>query len=210
MRLSVRLLPPLGLLLTVAISEPAAAFNPNPDWPCVQRKIQRLSWGQMWSGPPLPEEVAWRGDPALARLVPDIAARRTPLSRVRDLVSSVEATETETRDARLIRLFAGVFEIIDTDRTEIVSGIERYARNQRGLAEKINAMREEMEGLRAETAEDDFDRLDRIDEMEDAVFWETKIYSDRKQALTAVCESPVILEKRAFAVAKIIQGALAP
>ena len=204
-----RLCRAISFTVALGAATEASAFNPHPDWPCVQRKITQLSWGQMWSGPPLPEDPAWREDERLARLVPDIAARRTPLAKVEDLIASLEATDAESRDALLIRLFAGIFERIDADRAQIINGIERYTRSQRALAEKINTMRTELEARRAVTAEDDFDGLDKLDEMEDAVFWETKIYDDRRQALTAVCESPIILEKRAFAVAKIIQNALA-
>ncbi|MFK8252159.1 hypothetical protein [Ancylobacter terrae] len=38
--------------------------------------------------------------------------------------------------------------------------------------------------------------------------WDTRIYDTRTQAVTAVCESPVILEQRAFALARAIQNAM--
>ena len=47
-----------------------------------------------------------------------------------------------------------------------------------------------------------------IEELEDEIAWETRIYADRRRSITFVCESPVILERRAFAVARIVQEAL--
>ena len=44
--------------------------------------------------------------------------------------------------------------------------------------------------------------------MEDKLRWDTRIYQDRQKSLTYVCESPVILEQRAFAVARMIAAEL--
>ena len=54
----------------------------------------------------------------------------------------------------------------------------------------------------------DFDALDAIEEREDKLLWDTRIYQDRNKSLTYVCESPVIIEKRAFAIGKVIQAAM--
>lgn len=188
---------------------PAPAQPVDPDWPCVQRKVLHLSWGQMWSGPPLPDTPRWRSDPDLAGLVPRIAARRTDLAEVRALVAALGPAGGASREERLVELFAGVFEAIDTERARLVGAIGLYARKQRGLSERIDADRLELDALRAAAKPDDHDALDRIEAREDALVWDTRIYVERRQALTYVCESPVILEKRAFAVAKIVEEALA-
>ena len=41
--------------------------------------------------------------------------------------------------------------------------------------------------------------------LEDALRWDTRIHDERNAALAYVCESPVILEQRAFALAREIQ-----
>ena len=35
--------------------------------------------------------------------------------------------------------------------------------------------------------------------------WDTLIYTDRQKSMTLVCDQPVQLEQRAFALARIIQ-----
>lgn len=196
-----------ALVAAIATAGPAAAFN-DPDWPCVQRKVTRMSWGQMWTGPALPEAPEWREDPELARLVPWLAARRTPLEDAEAEVAAMGARGEATRDQRLVRLFAGVFSVIDDERARIIEGIERYARKQRALSEHIDARRLEIAALEGSTAEDDYDGLDRIEALQDELTWDTRIYDERRKSLTYVCETPVILEKRAFAVARLVQGAL--
>jgi len=196
------------IALVIQFAGAAAAAQDDPDWPCVQRKIAELSWGQMWSGPPLPEDARWQDDPVLAQMVPQIAARRTGDDEVVALVAGLRAGDGETRNQRLTRLFAGVFEQINHQRSRLMEGIVRYARKQEGLSEQIDTERAEIDRLKATTAETDYDGLDRIEEMEDRLAWDTRIYKDRRQSLTYVCESPVLLEKRAFAVAHVIQAAL--
>lgn len=191
----------------MAMSTPAAAFG-DDNWPCMQRKVLHLSWGQMWTGPALPETPEWRDDPQLRSLVPLIAARRTPLDRVEAEVAGLSATGDTTREERLVQLFAGAFDQIDRERTRIVEGIERYASKQLALSEYIDRQRLEIAALEADVASDDYDTLDRIDELTDKLDWDTRIYDERRQSLTYVCESPVLLEKRAFSIARIIQGQL--
>ena len=36
--------------------------------------------------------------------------------------------------------------------------------------------------------------------------WETRIFRDRAQSLTYVCETPVLLERRAFELARAFAG----
>lgn len=202
------------LILSANVPMPAAAQGfGSTDWPCQQRKVRHLSWGQMWAGPPLPEDPsAWRADEPVDRLVTVLAARRTAMSEAEVLVQALKADEQSgegrDRDSRLIALFAGVFDRIDRERARIVDGIERLSRRERRRAERIETMRSTLTTLREHAAEDDYDALDRIEALEDEITWETRIYEDRRRSLQFVCESPVILEKRAFSLARLIKGAL--
>ncbi|MEM7497042.1 MAG: hypothetical protein AAF371_03500 [Pseudomonadota bacterium] len=168
-----------------------------------------LSWGQMWTGPVLPDDpAAWRDDAEIDRLAGQLAARRTTIEEAGALVEGVAAGPGREREERLVALFAGTFERIDRERARIVQGIERLSRRERSRTDRIEALRAEIAALRETTGEKDFDGLDRIELLEDELAWETRIYEDRRRSLQFVCESPVILEKRAFAIARLIQGEL--
>jgi hypothetical protein len=181
----------------------AAAQPKDPDWPCVQRKVQHLSMGMMWAGP-IPKDMdAWRADEAIAALAPRLAARRTDLAAVE---SAVARFAEDADDARVALLFAGIFEVIDRERSRIVDGVTRFARRQQALSARIDAAQTELAEAEAEAGPEDYDALDRIDEMRDALAWDLRIYEERQRSLTYVCESPVILEKRAFAIARIVSA----
>ncbi|MEM1383499.1 MAG: hypothetical protein AAGG06_07615 [Pseudomonadota bacterium] len=199
----------VAVAVVAAMPATGHAFN-DPNWPCVQRKVLHLSVGQVWAGPLVPEDPKiWRDDAEIGPMVGTLAARRTPMGAVEAAVKEIGAdADAPTREAKLLALFAGIFQQIDRERARIVGGIGRFAVKQRDLAAKIDEQQQVLAKMRAETAEDDFDGLDRIEEMEDALFWDTRIYEDRQRSLTYVCESPVLLEKRAFAIGRLIQSAL--
>lgn len=189
--------------LALAAASTGAAQPVDPDWPCVQRKVPSLSIGQMWSGP-MPEGD-WREDPAIGELAPALAARRNPIEEVEARVDEFAAAMPESERAeRLAELFAGVLETIDAERGQLIGGIGRYARNQTALSERIEAMQGELADLNAAPEKD----FDRIEELQDTLAWDTRIFRDRAQALTYVCETPVLLEQRAFAIARLIAARL--
>jgi hypothetical protein len=183
----------------------AAAQPQDPDWPCVQRKVQHLSIGMMWAGP-IPEDMsAWRDDPEIAALAPRLAARRTALPEVEAAIGRF--AEDAGKDALPV-LFAGIFEIIDDERSRIVEGVTRFARKQQALSARIDAAQSEIVAASGAVAADDYDEFDRIEEMQDALAWDVRIYEERQRSLTYVCESPVLLEQRAFAIARIVMAAM--
>lgn len=180
----------------------AAEFN-DPDWPCVQRKVPALSMGQMWSGA-IPQGD-WRDAPEISALAARIAPRRSALDEVEAQVAAFAQDLPEAeRDAALALLFSGVLDLIDAERGQLIEGIGRYAHNQTALSTRVEEMQTELVALNA--AEDR--NLDRIEELEDTLGWEERIFRDRAQALTYVCETPVLLEQRAFAIARIIAAQL--
>jgi hypothetical protein len=195
----------LAAALAAFLALPAAAADfSDPDWPCIQRKVPNLSWGMMWTGLPIDESLGdWREDEAVRGLVPTLAVRRTPMEEAEARIAGFAEDLGQEADRRLALLFKGVFELIDRERAQIVSGIGRYARKQQALADRIDAARAELAELRA-LEEPDFDQQDRMEELEDRIKWDTRVFDERKQSLTYVCESPVILEKRAFAIARAI------
>jgi len=193
-------------LIAALLAAGVAQAQPKaPDWPCAQRKVQHLSIGQMWAGP-IPDDLsAWRDDPDTAETAAAMAARRTPLREVEAMAASF-ATKAPDRAARLATLYAGVFALIDRERSRIVDGVTRFARRQQALSARIDAAQVALAEAQAAAAPDDFDALDRVEAMRDALAWDVRIFEERQRSLTHVCESPVILEQRAFAIGRLLHA----
>lgn len=178
----------------------------DPDWPCVQRKVATLSYGQMWAGPPLDDAIKnWENDKAVAELVPTLVARRTSMDDARAAIETFAKNAGDKKNDKLVLLFAGVFDELNSERSHVVDGIERFARKQRELSEKIKT-----ESLKM--AQDQKDMAAQMSpegqQAQQALDWDTRIYDERSQSLTYVCETPTILEQRAFDLGREIQNQL--
>jgi hypothetical protein len=151
----------------------------------------------MWAGPPIdPATSHWRDDPGIAPLVRSLASRRTSLDEASSAIGRFGTAAGPDKDAKLTLLFAGIFELINTERRRLINGIERYASRQRSLADQIS---ETARILR----QDNTPSPERTT-LEQKLQWDTRIYDERNQALTYVCESPVLLEQRAYALSQEI------
>ncbi len=181
----------------------------DPTWPCIQRKVPHLSVGQMWVGPEVTDQhlSAWRKDASVAALAPALAVRRTSNEEATALINELSDRLGEDRTETLTRLFAGTFALIERERSQIISGIARYAKTQTALTQAIEDSQNKLTKMLA-IENSDSDTQDQIEELEDKIQWDTRIYKDRQQSLSFVCETPVILERRAFAMARAIMEKL--
>ncbi len=200
----------LGMSFALAITGASAltAGSGDPDWPCVQRKIPELSAGMMWAGPPLDEnaKALSQDDGNIRTLAARLAARRTTLEEAAKLIKSFAATqEADVRTQKLTGLFAAVFASINSERRQIMNGIVKYARKQKVLAGTVRQIRVEFSDALKTKTKTEAGRKKRR-ELEQKLSWQSRIYEERAQSLRYVCESPVILEQRAFAIGREIAG----
>ena len=160
-----------ALLASAAIAQ--AQPRPDPDWPCVQRKVPTISAGAVWSGPDPADAGEWGKDFEAAALAQKLASRRTSLEEADQLIDAFAKDATQDKAQRLTRVFAGVLELIS--------------------AVKDSPGAETTEDSRA---------------LESQFAWDRRIFEERSQALTYVCETPVLLEQRLFEIARRIQARL--
>src|SRR5215207_3367645 len=179
------ILPACLTAFLILSSGPAAA---EADWPCIQRKVDELTAAQMWDGSALNTVANWRDDPAVGALAAELAQRRMPLEEAASRIERFAAEAGRDRDAKLTALFARVLDRINAERGRLVAGIERYARKQRELAERIKAVGLAVAAPRVEAPGNDAAAF----ELEEKLRWDTRIYDERQAALAYVCESPVL------------------
>lgn len=195
-----KLIARVAALLILAQPVAAADFS-DPTWPCIQRKVVTLSVGQMFPFviPELPED-AKDTKREITSLAQRLSVRKFSIEEVTPWINAF--AQKHPSNAALGALFTETFSLITKRRSAIINGIGRYAGKQSALSDLIEAQRREMRTL-LDATEPDYDKIDAIEERLD---WDERIYQDRVRALTYVCESPVLLEKRAFAIAKLVQN----
>lgn len=195
----------LSLLAAPALAQPKG----DPDWPCVQRKVSTLSPGSVWTGPDIAEAGSWGDDFEAAALAQKVASRRTALTEVDPLLDDFAAKAGPEKDKRLTRVYAGVFEILNGERNKVIAGIGRYAQGQRKLAERIRDEADKISATKdGPSAQDARDIPKDASELDTKFTWDRRIFQERSQSLTYVCEVPTLLEQRLGEIARRIQARL--
>ncbi|WP_315927678.1 hypothetical protein [Mesorhizobium sp. SP-1A] len=200
------------LLVAIAAIAPllvpagAVAANIDSDWPCVQRKVPRLSVGEVWNGPELPKSAAdWEKDTQIATLVAELSARRMPLDearkRIKDLVAAQPADQLTPK---LEMLMQGLFDHMDSERTQVMEGIARYARKQAAMAADLRKQSAALDVLATKADADPAE----IERQTDRFNFATRIYDERRQSLSSVCEVPTIIGQRLYQLARAVREAL--
>ncbi|MCY0096482.1 hypothetical protein [Hoeflea ulvae] len=187
--------------LAVLQTVPALAKDfSDPTWPCIQRKVDQLSLGLMWPYPVPEAQLAPELKPGADELVDTLVLRRVSMDEAEALVADFDRANPELTVEDHGLIFKAVFDDINHDRSRLIEGISRYSLHQIEAAARIEATRQAID---AEMAKDEPD-YDRADALEEQLHWDERIYQDRAQSLIYVCETPVLLEKRAYAIAQAL------
>jgi DNA polymerase III alpha subunit len=190
----------------VFLAVPAIAMDArHPDWPCPQIVVPKLSVAAFWTGPSI-DDVGdtWMKDQTVHDLVLRFSGRRTSLTEAeKEAAEFIVGTQAE-RQQRAKLLFAGLFTTLGRERDDVMAGIERFSQRQQQLREKISA---EMTDLRAQqdAAGQESATADKLSEQ---IAWETRIFDERRNTISYVCEVPSTIERRLFALARAIQQKL--
>jgi hypothetical protein len=198
------------IVLAVTLEAAAVAAEPKSDssernWPCHQILVGRVSLAAVWSGPSI-EGLAWRNDQAVADIVARLAARRTPLEDAERAVEDFARSQGASKTKKLVAVFAGLFETLNDERTQVIDGLLRFGARQKELAGRIraeNALPREGPGKESPHAsKQDAETVARDLE------WDLRVFDERHQSLAYVCETPTLIEQRLFALARVIQRSL--
>lgn len=189
----------LAFAVTAGATAAQESDRIDTDWPCVQRKVPILTPAAVWTGPAFDEADDWRADDEVRQLVDLLSQRRVPQDEaVATINSFAEGLPVAERPARLTLLFYGLFETMNAERSEIIEGIERYAKHQKALVQKI---REEKAKVAASP-------VGTTSEAEQRLQWDLRVFEERRQSLPYICEVPRLVEQRLFALGRAIASAI--
>ena len=184
-------------------AQPASAADPRyPDWPCAQAKVPEVSLAAVWAGPSL-DDVAgkWKDNAGISALVARLSARRTPIEEADAQIAKFLSTAGTNKSEAGKKLFAGVFETLNAQRSSVMNGLERTTRKQREAAGKIRADTAALHDLQDAATPDQA----KIDALANQVGWQTHIFEDRSKVIRFVCDVPNAIDQRIFALGRAIQ-----
>jgi Spy/CpxP family protein refolding chaperone len=189
----------LAVMATTTVGH--AADPRYPDWPCVQAKVPEISLAAVWAGPPLDDVSGkWKDDDKVSALVAKLAARRTPLEEAQKAITEYLSGAADKAGSGKL-LFAGLFDSLNAQRSQVLNGLERVTRKQREAAEKIRDNTLALHALQGASPPDQA----KIDDLGNQLVWQTRIFEDRRNVIKFVCEVPTAIDQRLFALGRAIQ-----
>jgi hypothetical protein len=196
----------IPFVIAGALVAPAHGADPRyPDWPCVQPKVPELSTASMWDGPSIADVGgSWQNDPKVKDLVALIAARRTPMDAAQKAIAEFITGTADDKQQKAKEVFAGVFDTLSAQRSDVMDGLERVSRKEMDLAGKIEA---DVNTMHALEDKPDADQA-KIKTLGDEIEWSTRIFEDRRKTIRYVCDVPTTIEQRIFALARAIEQTL--
>jgi hypothetical protein len=195
----------LGLTLAAAVNARSAPpRSEDPDWPCQQRLVQKLTAAAYWSGPALEGLGDWRADPAVADLVRRLAPRRVSTQEGLSEIAAFVRTVSNDRPRRLALVFRGLLEETDRERSGLIEELKEIGRRQRELADLVARLATELNAIppdaRGEAAAKRIDLQQRHN-------FTARNFEEIQRTIHYACETPIQLDARLGAWARALQEA---
>jgi hypothetical protein len=188
------------------IKSEAAVKSATPTWPCIQRKVDKISVAQVWDGPPIEGVKGWGSDSEIRDLVTKLANRRVAVKDVEALVKAfAEKQPADARDKQLTLLFAGYFDTVHSQRRSVITGIEKYLKAQRERSTELERQSSNIGDLEKKAAADP-KANEELDKAREQFDWAQRIFQDRQSSIPIACEIPGLIDERIYEIAKSIRA----
>ena len=174
----------------------------DPDWPCAQRLVPRLTAATIWGGHDAAGD--WHADPQVAAVVAAVAPRgvsaQDGAGQVERFMATLPGAE---RPARSALLFAGLVDETNGQREQVIDRLRATARRQRALTELTSKITAELRALPADAP------AAQREEVTTRRAFLIREYEDIERTVRFACEVPVRMEAKLGALAQALQRGLA-
>ena len=202
--------PRVGAAVGVLLAALGAHVSAQPpraapaDWPCVQSYVPSVSAGRFWQGE-LPGAERWRDDARVVGLADELLQRTLgldeSLDRVREFFALPENATRATGEALIGALTAAV----NRERARVLDAVVRFGGRQRVLAERIESQAQSLEELQ-NTGGDEAE----LEDLQTRQRWDIRVFEERERMADHLCEQPVLLEQKFFAIGRVVASLFAP
>jgi hypothetical protein len=195
----------LGLALVPAVDARAAAPNAgDPDWPCQQRLVPKLTAAAYWSGPALEGLGDWRAEPEIADLVRRLAPRRVSTQEGLSEIAAFVGTVSNDRPRRLALAFRGLLEETDRERAGLIEELKEIGRRQHELANLVARLATELNSIPSDAQGEAATKRTDLQQRHD---FTARNFEEVRRTIRYACETPVELDARLGAWARALQEA---
>lgn len=189
-----------AVLIGGSASRPAP-WQPDPDWPCQQRLVPKLVAAEYWNGPPLARLGDWHADPAVAKLVRQLAPRPVTTADGVGAIDVFARSLSGDRQRRLGLLFLGLLDETNRERAALIDELKEIGRGQRERAAFVSRLAGELDAVPSEAAAKRADLQLQHD-------FAARSFEEIQRTISYACEAPVALDARLGAWARALQSAV--
>jgi hypothetical protein len=195
----------LGLAFVAAVNAHSAPpWAEDPDWPCQQRLVPKLSAAAYWNGPVLEGLGDWRADPEVADLVRRLAPRRISTEEGLSEIAVFVRTLSGDRPHRLALVFSGLLEETDRERAVLIEELKQIGHRQHELADLVARLATELNAIPADAKGEAAARRIDLQQRHD---FTARNFEEIQRTIRYACETPVELDARLGAWARALQEA---
>lgn len=182
-------------------------LDPTKEWPCVQRRVEQISVGQVWDGPQIDGLSGWFREPKIVELIELLSSRRVPVEQAEAAIKAYADSLPEAeRDQKLSLLFAGLFDKVSSQRRSVMSGILKYQKSQIARSQELERQTTAIGELESKRPPGISDDTPELADAREKFNWATKIFQERQSSIPLACELPVLIEERLYAMARAIRS----
>jgi hypothetical protein len=171
----------------------------DPDWPCQQLLVPKLSAGSYWAGTTEPKaDPDWRDSDSTTHLIETIVSRDTSDAKAVALATATVRHATPGRRATTAaELFGDVVEEANAERDEIISHIDQLSRRQQNLGQTIDRIN----GQIAKTPTTSPDYADLVGQRD----FNIQTFQDAQHTIRYACDAPASYDRRLGLIARALQ-----
>lgn len=193
-----------AVLVGVVAARSAPPRAGDPDWPCQQRLVPRLSAAAYWNGPSLDKIGDWHADPVVADLVRRLAPRRVSTAEGLTGIADFAKTLSGDRQRRLALAFCGLLAESDRERAGLIEKLKEIGRRQRELADLVAELATQLNAIPADATGEAAARRIDLQQRHD---FTARNFEEIQHTIRYACETPVELDARLGAWARALQEA---
>jgi len=185
---------------------PTGARAADPDWPCAQRLVPRLSAATLWAAPLPAADAGGRANPAIADIVAAVTPRDMEMEQGEaKLAAFADALPAPDRRERLAETFAALLEATNEERGAVIARIEALARRQRELGNIVAKVTDELRAIPPDAAGADAARRAEILDRRTLLI---RSIDETQRTMRYACEVPTQLDARLGRYARLLQSKL--
>ncbi len=195
-----------GLAALLALCTGATAAGPDPNWPCQQPLVPKVTAAMVWNGPAVDNIGDWHDEPQVEALVDRIAPRNVSAQDGEAAIKAFLKGLRGDKRKRLITLaFAGLLEEANYQRSDVIDRIKDLAERQRNLSELVSKLSAQVGALPpAEQTRPSPPNQELVDRWTFA----SRAYSELQQTMRYACEIPGQVDARLGAYARALAAGL--